>query len=133
MSINSLGIKCVVDCPNISCLITFLVSGLSFVFRLWLPHVCVDDCLVWSVSWLGSWRLLNLKPLIYVHQRCSSYTIIQTCFNFYVGNIEVECQNVTELTDVTVLDLGHYVDFLLAADGFFSVEPHYQLPWEYYE
>lgn len=39
----------------------------------------------------------------------------------------------SELTDVTVFDLGHYVDFLLAADGFFSVEPHYKLPWEYYE
>lgn len=49
MSINSLSIKCVVDCPNISYLITFLVSGCSFVYRLWLPHVCVGDCLVWSI------------------------------------------------------------------------------------
>ena len=34
----------------------------------------------------------------------------------------------SELTDVSVLDLGHYVDFLLAVDEFCPVEPHYQLP-----
>ena len=43
---SDLAAAAAVDCPNISYLITFLVPGHSFVYRLWLLHVCVGDCLV---------------------------------------------------------------------------------------